>query len=139
MTPSLSSIVSDFGITVVHPAQHRPGVPMHTAAGATLEGILAAHGEDHLRDVLTAIVESENNRAALTAPVIKAVSKIMVANPRWYGDNAGKFLEIMDRANLSDMARRASASRGVVPAHDHIAALLLAMLTEEFEVQGSLL
>jgi hypothetical protein len=139
MTPQLSTICADLGITVVHPAQHRPGAPMHTAAGQTLESILADRGADHLRDVLTAITESENNRAALTAPVIKAVSKIMAANPSWYADNAGRFLEIMDRADLGDMARRAKAAKGVVSAHDHIAALLLALLTTEFEPQGSLL
>lgn len=32
MTPALASIFDQFGITVVHPAQHRPFTPMQTAA-----------------------------------------------------------------------------------------------------------
>lgn len=133
MTPALASICKDFGISVVHPAQHRPFTPMQTAAGQTLERILADRGEDHLRDVLTVLTESENCKHMLIAPVIKAVSRIMSQNPTWYGSDASGFLEVMDRADLAGMYERAKANKGVVEAHKTIAALLLDELREVFK------
>ncbi|MCE3257315.1 MAG: hypothetical protein K0Q64_1398 [Nitrobacter vulgaris] len=125
MTPELASICEQYGVTVVHPAQHRPFVPMHTAAGATLDKILIHEGEDHLRDVLTVLTESENNKNMLIAPVIKAVSRIMAKNPKWYRSDASKFLEVMDKADLPSIYMRARANKTVLKAHETIAALLL--------------
>lgn len=133
MTPTLSAILSDLDIRVVNPAQHRPFTPMQTAAGATLERILSDHGEAHLRDVLTVLTESENNRNMLIAPVIKAISKIMAEHPSWYASDASKFLEVMDRADLAGLYERAKANKRVVAAHDTIAALLLDLLRGEFQ------
>jgi hypothetical protein len=134
MTPALVSICDQFGITVVHPAQHRPFTPMQTAAGNTLDKILRREGEDHLRDVLTALTESENNKNMLIAPVIKAVSRIMRENPTWYAGDASKFLEVMDKADLPSLYMRARENKKVVSAHDTIAALLLDELRKVFHV-----
>lgn len=133
MTPTLATVCKDFGLTVVHPAQHRPFTPMQTAAGNTLDKILREQGGDHLRDVLTVLTESENNRNMLIAPVIKAISKIMVEHPGWYASDASKFLEVMDRADLAGLYERARANKRVVAAHDTIAALLLDLLRGEFQ------
>jgi hypothetical protein len=143
MTPELASICEQFGVTVVHPAQHRPFTPMQTAAGQTLERILTdpSIGEtsekraDHLRDVLTVLTESENNKNMLIAPVIKAVSRIMAGNPSWYASDATKFLEVMDRADLPSLYMKARQNKKVVSAHDAIAALLLDELQKVFRVQ----
>lgn len=135
MTPALASICQDFGITVVHPAQHRPFTPMQTAAGQTLERILSDQGEDHLRDVLTVLTESENCKHMLIAPVIKAVSRIMTQHPAWYGSNASAFLEVMDRADLAGMYQTSRANKGVVEAHKTIAALLLDDLRKVFQAE----
>lgn len=141
MTPVLARICQDFGITVVYPAQHRPFTPMHTAAGQTLDKILRDHGESHLRDVLTVLTESENNRNMIMAPVIKAISKIMVEHPGWYDGDATMFLEVMDCADLATMYERARGNKGVVAAHDTIAALLMEKLRGRFheEKQDTLL
>lgn len=135
MTPELTSICDQFGVTVVHPAQHRPFTPMHTAAGATLDKILRHKGEDHLRNLLTALTESENNKNMLIAPVIKAVSGIMSGEKtkHWYESDASKFLEVMDKANLPSLYMRARANKGIVSANDTIATLLLDRLREHFE------
>lgn len=135
MTPELAAICQEFGIAVVQPAQHRPFTPMQTAAGRTLEKILKDGGEDHLRDVLTVLTESENNRNMLIAPVIKAVSKIMAEHPTWYASDASRFLEVMDGADLAGMYERARANKGVVAAHDTIAALLLDELRKVFQAE----
>lgn len=133
MTPALASICADFGITVVHPAQHRPFTPMQTAAGNTLDKILREDGENHLRDVLTVLTESENNRNMLIAPVIKAVSRIMAENPTWYGRDASAFLEVMDKADLAAMYEAAKPNKKVVSAHNGIATMLLAQLSNVFK------
>lgn len=132
MTPQLATICSDLGITVVHPSKHRPHVPMHTAAENTLESILADYGGNHLRDVLTAITASENNKHMLIAPVIKAVSKIMVEHSTWYEESAGKFLEAMDRADLAKLHQQAKADRKIAQPQQAIATLLLEELRKEF-------
>ena len=133
MTPALAAILSELDIRVVNPAQHRPFTPMQTAAGQTLERILADQGEDHLRDVLTVLTESENCKHMLIAPVIKAVSRIMTQHPTWYGSDASAFLEVMDRADLAGLYERAKANKGVVEAHKTIAALLLDELRKVFQ------
>jgi hypothetical protein len=132
MHSAFAAIMAEFAITVVHPAQHRPFTPMHTAAGNTLERILREKGENHLRDVLTALTESENNRNMLIAPVIKAVSRIMAANAGWYNRDATKFLEVMDKADLAAMYEAAKSSKQVVSAQDAIATMLLAKFSETF-------
>lgn len=133
MTPALANICKDFGITVVHPAQHRPFTPLQTAAGNTLDKILRERDEDHLRDVLTVLTESENCKHMLIAPVIKAVSRIMTQHPTWYGSDASAFLGIMDSVDLASMYERAKANKGVVEAHKTIAALLLDELRKVFQ------
>jgi hypothetical protein len=135
MTPELISICEQYGVTVVHPAQHRPFVPMHTAAGATLDKILICEGEEHLRDLLTVLTESENNKNMLIAPVIKAVSRIMAENRTWYASDASKFLGVMDKADLPSLYMRARANKKVIKAHDTIAALLLDKLRQVFQAE----
>ncbi|MDB5620530.1 hypothetical protein [Tardiphaga sp.] len=134
MSPKLAQICADLGISVVHPAQHRPFTPMQTAAGNTLDKILREESENHLRDVLTVLVESGNNRNVLVAPVIKAISRIMAENPTWYGNDASGFLDVMDEADIAAMYEGAKPNKRVVAAHDAIATLLLAKLGERFQV-----
>lgn len=143
MSPELASICDQFGVTVVHPAQHRPFTPMQTAAGQTLERILTdpSIGEtgekraDHLRDVLTVLTESENCKHMLIAPVIKAVSRIMAKNPKWYRSDASKFLEVMDKADLPSIYMRARANKTVLKAQETISALLLDELRKVFQAE----
>ena len=133
MTPELARICDQFGVTVVHPAQHRPFVPMHTAAGSTLDKILLHEGKDHLRDLLTVLTESENNKNMLIAPVIKAVSRIMAKNPSWYRNDASRFLEVMDKADLPSIYMRARANKTVLKAQETISALLLDEFRKVFQ------
>lgn len=130
MTPELATICAEIGVTVVHPSKHRPHVPMHTAAGETLERLLADHGADHLRSVLLSIVETENNRHMLVAPIIKAVSDTLLAHPSWFG---GAFLEAMDKIDLADMYDRAKANREAVKGlREAIATMLYETLRGQF-------
>ena len=54
-----------------------------TAAVATLRRILTKHGEQHLVMLIRTIAESEGNARALVAPIIWAISDLMLAFPAW--------------------------------------------------------
>lgn len=128
MTPALTSICSELGIVVVPVTKQRG--PMETCAVNTLEHILRDHGEGHLRSVLMAIVETTNNKRMLVAPVIWAVSDILLAHPSWFG---GDFLEAMDRIDLADMHELAKANRDAAQPRQAIATMLFDRLREQFQ------
>lgn len=111
--------------------QREPG---ETCAEGTLRRLLDRHGEAHLHDVLTIIMETKNNRRALVAPVITAVSATLLAHQGWYARNAGLFLEVVDRVRLQDLHARAKRHRrsGVEP-WKGIATMLAEELASVFE------
>lgn len=136
MTPALASICSELGITVI-PVTKQRGT-METCAVNTLDRIRTEHGEAHLRSVLMAIVETTNNKRMLVAPVIWAVSDILLAHPKWFG---GDFLEAMDKIDLADMHERAKANRDAAQPRQAIATMLFDELRQSLlpEEQARLL
>lgn len=128
MTLQLASICSELGITVIPVTKQRG--PMETCAINTLEHVLRNHGSEHLRSVLMSIVETENNKRMLVAPVIWAVSDILLAHPSWFG---GDFLEAMDRIDLADLHERAKANREAAQPRQAIATMLFEELRKEFQ------
>lgn len=95
-------IAADYGVKIVDPSVRRPQA-FETRAGRTLHRILRKHGEDHLRDVLTTMTESNNNAHALYEPVLWAVSRLLLAHGRWYEADAGLWLQVFDRTNLREL------------------------------------
>jgi hypothetical protein len=71
---------------------------LETCAASTLQRLLSDWGESHLREVLLSIVESAGNERALTAPVIWAVSDLLLAHPNWFGND---WLDALDKIDLS--------------------------------------
>lgn len=128
MTPALSAILSDLDIRVV-PVTKQRGL-METHAVNTLARILSDHGPEHLRSVLMSIVETENNKRMLVAPVIWAVSDILLAHPSWFG---GDFLEAMDRIDLAELHERAKANREAAQPRQAIATMLFDELRKDFQ------
>jgi hypothetical protein len=128
MTPALASICAELGITVI-PVTKQRGL-METCAVNTLARLLNDHGPEHLRSVLMAIVETENNKRMLVAPVIWALSDILLAHPSWFG---GDFLEAMDRIDLAEMHERAKANREAAQPRQAIATMLFDELRTEFQ------
>lgn len=106
MTPGLAEICAELGITVIPTAKQRG--TMETCAVNTLERILREHGAEHLRSVLIAIVETENNKRALVAPVILGMSDLLLAHPSWF---SGTFLEAMDGIDLTELHEQAKVNR----------------------------
>lgn len=128
MTSALASICAELGITVIPVTKQRG--PMETCAINTLARVLNDHGPEHLRSVLMAIVETENNKRMLVAPVIWAVSDILLAHPSWFG---GEFLDAMDRIELADMHERAKANRQAAQPRQAIATMLFDVLRKDFQ------
>lgn len=125
----LSAILSELGITIV-PVTKQRGV-METCAGNTLERIRKEHGAEHLRSVLISIVETTNNKRMLVAPVIWAVSDILLAHPTWFG---GELLEAMDKIDLAEMHERAKANRRAAQPRQAISTMLFETLSKRFKV-----
>ena len=128
MTPALATLCTELDISVI-PVTKQRGV-METCAVNTLEHVLRDHGTEHLRSVLMSIVETENNKRMLVAPVIWAVSDILLAHPSWFG---GDFLEAMDRIDLADIHERAKANREAAQPRQAIATMLFEELRKDFQ------
>ena len=136
MTPQLASICEELGVSVISVTKQRG--PMETCAINTLERILRENGPAHLRSVVMAIVETENNKRELVAPVIWAVSDVLLAHPSWFG---GDFLSVMDAIDLADMHEQAKSNRRAAQPRQAMATLLYQQLSRTFapEKQGTLL
>ena len=136
MTPALSAICAELGITVIPTNRYRG--TMETHAVNTLERILRESGAEHLRSTLIAIVETENNKRALVAPVILGMSDLLLAHPSWFG---GDFLAAMDGIDLIEMHERAKANREGATPRQAICTMLFERLSIMFHVeqQGRLL
>ena len=128
----VASICAEFGIAVVAPAQRRTGgKALETCASATLQRLLSDWGESHLREVLLSIVESAGNERALTAPVIQAVSDILLAHPAWFGSD---WLGSLDTIDLYALHESAKANRKAVQPRAAIAAILFERLKDRLPV-----
>lgn len=129
MSPALATLSTELGITVI-PVTKQRGV-METCAINTLERVLRDHGAEHLRSVLISIVETENNKRMLVAPVIWGMSDVLLAHPSWFG---GEFLQAMDGVDLADMHERAKANRQAAQPRQAIATMLFEKMREKFQV-----
>lgn len=125
----LAAVLSELGITIVPVTKQRD--VMETCAGNTLERIRKEHGAEHLRSVLISIVETTNNKRMLVAPVIWAVSDILLAHPSWFG---GEWLDAMDKVDLAEMHERAKANRRAAQPRQAIATMLFELLSKRFQV-----
>jgi hypothetical protein len=125
----LPAILSELGIAIVPVTKQRD--VMETCAGNTLERIRKEHGDEHLRSVLISIVETTNNKRMLVAPVIWAVSDILLAHPTWFG---GEWLDAMDKVDLAEMHERAKANRRAAQPRQAIATMLFETLSKRFQV-----
>jgi hypothetical protein len=128
----VASICSEFGIAVVPPCRRRTGgAALETCAASTLQRLLSDWGESHLREVLLSIVESAGNDRALTAPVIWAVSDLLLAHPNWFG---GDWLDALDAIDLAAVYETAKANRKAVQPRAAIAAILFERLKDRLPV-----
>lgn len=138
MTSPLASICDELGIIQVSIDRASTRQPGETCAVQTLARILDAHGEEHLRSTLLTIMETENNKRMLIAPVIWAVSDLLRAHPTWFDS---RWLETFDKIDLSEVHTIAKANRKAAEVRPAIATILFGALRPTFndEKQGRLL
>lgn len=130
MTPALSTLLDELGITVVPLPKYRG--PMDTVAVASLERILMNRGRDHLKMVLMSIVETgEGNNRQLIAPVIWAMSDVIHAHPGW-ASRASEWFAALDGISLKDLRGLAYANRGATRPRHAIATLLFERIRNTF-------
>ena len=128
----VASICSEFGIAVVPPCRRRAeGAALETCAASTLHRLLSDWGEFHLREVLLSIVESAGNERALTAPVMWAVSDLLLAHPTWFGSD---WLDALDAIDLSALHESVKANRKAVQPRAAIAAILFERMKDRLPV-----
>jgi hypothetical protein len=133
----VASISAEFGITVVPPARRRTGgTALETCAASTLQRLLSDWGESHLREVLLSISESAGNDRSLVAPVIWAVSDLLLAHPNWFG---GDWLDALDKIDLSALYEDVKANRKAVQPRAAIAALLFERMKDRLPVSRRVL
>lgn len=131
LSGSAAFICRDLEIEIV-PTTVRPG-PNQTCADATLTAILNEHGPGHLTLVLRTIVESAGNERALKAPIIWAVSDLILTQRAW-ADRGLEWLEAFDDIDLLGLMRAAQPNRKAVQLRAGICTLLFGRLSKTFAV-----
>ena len=111
MTPELTSLLEELEIKAVPLYAYRgPGATMATAC---LESILQQHGYGHTKLVLTSIAETRSNDRELVAPVIWAVSDLIVAHPKW-ADRVSDWLAAFDKVDIRHLRVFAKLNKSAV-------------------------
>ena len=127
----LAPILAEFRVREI-PVDGRDREPMETKASATLQKLLERHGEEHLRTVLTCIAETENNAMALTAPIVTAMSKVLLAQRGWWDRDPSAFLAVLDGIDLTRAHDDVRGNLKASPAAPAIATLIYRELAAVF-------
>jgi hypothetical protein len=135
---TLSDICVETGVEVIDVRHSRSRRPGQTCADRTLLKMLEDEGAAHLRSVLITIMETENNKRMLVAPVILAISDVLRGHPTWFGE---PWLQAFDKIDLAELHARAKESREAVAPRQAIATMLIERLRPLFvdEAQGRLI
>jgi hypothetical protein len=132
MTPELTSLLEELEIKAVPLYAYRgPGATMATAC---LESILQRHGYGHTKLVLMSIAETRSNDRELVAPVIWAVSDLIVAHPKW-ADRVSDWLAAFDKVDIRQLRAFAKLNKSAVKPRAAIATLLFGFLKSQMDRQ----
>lgn len=119
---SVKALLKEFGIEVIDKSRYpRAG---QTRAIGTIRRIWERRGEAHIRDVMTVIADTTNNKASLEAEVFGAVSDIVLACKDWYESDPSKFLAVFDACPIGELQAIAHDLRGFVPLRAALAGLI---------------
>jgi len=132
VTSELTNLLTELDIRTVSTRAYRgPGVTMATAC---LRRILQQHGYGHTKLVLTSIAETRSNDRELVAPVIWAVSDLIVAHPKW-ADRVSDWLAAFDKVDLRQLRAFAKLNKSAVPPRAALATLLFGFLESQMDRQ----
>lgn len=134
MSPELASICERLDVRVVPNERSRVRAVGETCAEKAMERLLEKHGAGHLTIILKSIVETENNGRQLVAPVIYAVSDIVLAYPEWTATTA--WLDALDQADLAEMWIKAKANRRAAKPRPAISTMLFNHLKATLEPEA---
>jgi hypothetical protein len=129
MSTALADICHELEIEIVDIRQSRSRRPGQTCAERTLLKILGDEGSAHLRSVLMSIMETENNKLMLVAPVIWAISDVLRGHPDWLGDT---WFKALDKIDLAELYINAKKSREAVAPRQAIATMIIERLRPLF-------
>jgi hypothetical protein len=128
MTRELANLLDELEIKVVDIQRYRgPGVTM---AIGSMARILRCHGYAHLKMVLMSIAETSSNARELVAPVIWAVSDLVLAHPAW-ADRATDWFDAFDKVDLREVRAFAKQNKSAVQPRAAIATLLFGFLKSQ--------
>ncbi|MEO1103878.1 MAG: hypothetical protein AAFW98_09155 [Pseudomonadota bacterium] len=126
----LKAILDEFHVRIVPTNIKRR--PRSTHAGTVLLKHLKAHGEDHMRALLTCVVETQDNESALISPIISATSRLLLAHAHWWESNPTAWLEVFDATDLVDLYQFVKGNQREVSSPEAIAQELYQRLVVHF-------
>jgi hypothetical protein len=130
MSKTLAGLLREFNVDIVPVAERHRRAARQTCAGKTLAKVFRERGYEHLRMVIMTFVETnKNNKRALVAPAIRAISDVLNARPDWFGD---AWLTAMDGIDLATMFEQASASRSIAAPRSAMATLIFDRVRQHF-------
>ena len=130
MTPELTSLLDELEIKAIPLQSYRgPGATMATAC---LESILQQHGYGHTKLVLTSIAETRSNARELVAPVIWAISDLVVAHPEW-AERVSDWFAAFDKVDIRVLRAFAKQNKSAVKPRAAIATLLFGFLKSQMD------
>ena len=130
----LAPVLAEYGVKRVSTTKMRHARQTH--AGQFLARVQRQHGDAHLRDVLTTILESHGNEFALCSPIIAAVSDMLDAHRAWYERDAEAWLGVFDRLDLLAVWSFVKRNQRAVAPRPAIATILHAKLAQVFDPEA---
>jgi hypothetical protein len=130
---ALARLCAALDVKIVPVSGGRPRAN-ETTAKATLRDILAEHGEQHFTMTIRTIIETEGNARAMVAPVLLAISDVLLAYPSWASTTA--WLDAFDAIDLQSLLRLARPLCNVSKQKPRaaIGGMLIQLLQPIFEV-----
>lgn len=132
-TKTLAGLLREFGVRIIPNSQNYRRGARETCAGKTLEHVFRMHGYDTTRATLMTLTETlPQNKHALIAPVILAVSDVLRAYPAWFG---AAWFDAFDTIDLGELFLQASANRRIAAPRALIATLIFERMRPHFPDQ----
>lgn len=129
-------LCEEFEIKIV--PKHIFPMPGETRAIATVGKILQKHGEEHMRLVLTTLVETTGNHGLVTEVTLWAVSDLLLACPQWVEARTSEWLEAWDRLPFGQMIYISQELRGRVSQRAALVGLVYSWLRAELDPEEGL-
>ena len=126
----VSRLCAEFGVRIVD--KHRyPGIG-ETRAVATLDRIIARHGEDHARLVLSTLAETANNKACLDEVALWSVSDLIRASPEIVEARMSDWLDMFDAIPVGELQFICRDLVGITPQRHALSGMIYERVVRRF-------